>query len=425
VTRLAQVVSCLDDYDPDALPVDAARRVIRSVVQPVDATERVAIRAAFGRVLGADLVAGIDLPAHDNAAMDGWAVRGADLAAAGETMLTEVGRALAGHPYAGVVGAGECVRIMTGAVLPAGCDTVVLQEAARADGARIAVPSGVVPGQNRRVAGEDVARGSAVLRAGQVLTPADLGLAANLGLTEITVKRRVRVAFFATGDELVPAGTPLAPGAVYDSNRYALYGLLSRLGVESIDLGVVRDDPYALERALRTAAECADAVVSSGGVSVGEADFTRELLGRLGEVLLWRIAMRPGRPMAFGRIASGGRSALFFGLPGNPVAVLVTFYALVREALLALGGRTGDIGLPLVQAASEAPLAKQPGRTEFQRGIASRDATGRLTVRPAGQPGWGALRSMAAANCLIVLQHSRGPVAAGEAVPVALFETLA
>jgi molybdopterin molybdotransferase len=367
----------------------------------------------------------MDVPAHDNAAMDGWAVRGADLAAAADTVLVEVGSAFAGRAFHGEVGPGQCVRIMTGAVMPAGCDTVVIQEVVRAEGKRIVVPPGQKTGQNRRFAGEDLARGAAALHAGRAVGPADLGLIASLGIAEVTVYRRLRVAFFSTGDELASVGTPLGEGEVYDSNRYTLYGMLARLGVEIVDMGVVRDDPNALERAFRDAVECADAVISSGGVSVGEADFTRELLGRMGEVLFWKIAMKPGRPMAFGRVASGGRSAQFFGLPGNPVAVMVTFHALVREALLALGGRTGDLALPLLEVPSAAAMKKNPGRTEFQRGIVARDEHGALSVRLTGQQGSGVLRSMSEANCLIVLAHQRGSVRPGDPVPVVLFEGLA
>jgi molybdopterin molybdotransferase len=246
-------------------------------------------------------------------------------------------------------------------------------------------------------------------------------LLASLGRAEVAVRRRVRVAFFSTGDELASVGTALKEGEVYDSNRYTLYGMLARLGVEIVDLGVVRDDPAALERAFREAAATADAIVTSGGVSVGEADFTRELLGRLGEVLFWKIAMRPGRPMAFGRIGN----AWFFGLPGNPVAVMVTFYGFVRDALLALAGRSDDCILPLLRVPSATALRKKPGRTEFQRGILERGTNGEWTVRITGSQGSGVLRSMSEANCFIVLEHDRGDVAPGDPVSVQVFEGLA
>ncbi len=421
MNALQQAVSCLDGYDPDALPVETARAAIRSVIVPVSANERVAARASLGRVLGEDIVSTVDVPAHDNSAMDGWAVRAADLRPDGETRLREAGVAYAGRKFDGAVAPGECVRVMTGAVMPAGTDTVVIQEVVRAEGGRIVVPLGQKQGQNRRLAGEDLALGRVVLRAGHAVRPAELGLIASLGLAEVAVRRKVRVAFFSTGDELASVGTALKEGEVYDSNRYTLYGMLARLGVELVDLGVVRDDPAALERAFHEAAAGADAIVSSGGVSVGEADFTRELLGRLGEVLFWKIAMRPGRPMAFGRI--GG--AWFFGLPGNPVAVMVTFYGFVREALLALAGRSGDCAPPVLRVPSATALRKKPGRTEFQRGILERGANGEWTARITGSQGSGVLRSMSEANCFIVLEHERGDVKAGDPVSVQLFEGLA
>jgi molybdopterin molybdotransferase len=421
MSALQQIVSCMDGYDPESLPVETARRVIRSLVTPVTGCERVAVRTALGRVLGADVVSTMNVPAHDNSAMDGFAVRGADLDPDGETVLREIGAAFAGRCFDGAVGPGECVRVMTGAVMPAGTDTVVLQEAVRADGTRIAVPSGQKTGQNRRLAGEDLAIGRVAIPAGRVVRPAELGLLASLGLAEVVVRRRPRVAFFSTGDELASVGTALKDGEVYDSNRYTLYGMLARLGIDLIDMGVVRDDPAALERAFLEAAASADAVITSGGVSVGEADFTRDLLGRLGEVLFWKIAMRPGRPMAVGRIGS----AHFFGLPGNPVAVMVTFYGFVRDALLALAGRSEDCELPLLQVPSATALRKKPGRTEFQRGILARGEDGKWSVRITGQQGSGVLRSMSEANCFIVLEHNRDDVKAGDLVSVQLFEGLA
>jgi molybdopterin molybdotransferase len=421
MSSLKAIVSCIDGYDPDALPVETARAAILSIVQPITANERVAVRASLGRVLGEDVVSTVNVPAHDNSAMDGWAVRGADLAPAGETVLREVGAAFAGRTFDGEVHGGECVRVMTGAVMPRGTDTVVIQEIVRAASGRVVVPPGQQTGQNTRRAGEDLALGRVVLRAGQPLRPAELGLLASLGRAEVAVRRRPRVAFFSTGDELASVGTTLKEGEVYDSNRYTIYGMLARLGVDVIDLGVVRDDPAALERAFREAAATADAIVSSGGVSVGEADFTRELLGKLGEVLFWKIAMRPGRPMAFGRIGE----AYFFGLPGNPVAVMVTFYGFVRDALLALAGRTDDFALPVVRVPCTTALRKKPGRTEYQRGILGRAADGHWHVAITGTQGSGVLRSMSEANCFIVLEHERGDVKAGDLVGVQLFEGLA
>jgi len=421
--NIAEVVSCLDGYDPNALHVDKAREAIGSCLAPVAGLERVATRAALGRVLAEDVVPRLDVPAHDNSAMDGYAVRAADLRPGGETRLDEVGTALAGRPYKGKVGALECVRVMTGAVMPAGTDTVVIQEVVRIEGDSIVVPAGQQRGQNTRAAGEDLKSGVAVLKAGRALGPADLGLIASLGLAEVSVRRRLRVAFFSTGDELESIGAPLGEGQVYDSNRYTLYGMLSRLGVEMRDLGVVRDDPALLEAAFSGAAANADAIVTSGGVSVGEADYTKQMMAKLGEVLFWKIAMRPGRPMAFGRIETRGNSAWLFGLPGNPVAVMVAFYQFVREALLRLSGRNHDLAVPLLQAISSQAIRKVPGRTEYQRGVLFRDG-GEWKVRTTGQQGSGVLRSMSEANCFIVLEHERGSVEAGEPVQVQPFEGL-
>ena len=419
MSSIARTVSCIDGYDPEALRVDKAAAAIRACLSPITGTERLPLREALGRVLAQQIVPTINVPGHDNSAMDGWAVRSSDLDASRETLLKEAGRALAGRPYPDEVRAGECVRVMTGAVMPQGADTVVVQEVCRADGARVAIPPGQKAGQNVRAAGEDLKAGEPVLRPGQFLRPAELGLIASLGIGEVAVRRRLRVAFFSTGDELASIGTPLKPGEVYDSNRYTLHGMLQRLGADITDLGVVRDDPALLEAAFRKAAAGADAVITTGGVSVGEADFVKQLMAQLGEVLFWKIAMRPGRPMAFGRIGE----AFLFGLPGNPVAVMVTFHQFVRGALLALSGRSEPFDVPLLGAASTQAIRKVPGRTEYQRGIVYRE-DGAWRVRTTGQQGSGVLRSMSEANCFIVLEHERGAVQAGEQVQVQLFDGL-
>ena len=410
MTTLAQTVSCIDGYDPDALRVDKARAAILACIAPVSQIESVPLRDALGRVLAEEIVPAINVPAHDNSAMDGYAVRFSDL----EKPLKEIGTALAGKPFGRKVGPGECVRIMTGAVMPAGTDTVVIQEIVKKDGERVTVPPGQKKAQNVRYAGEDLKIGVPVLKPGKILRPAELGLVASLGIGEVKVKRRLRVALFATGDELASIGSPLKDGEVYDSNRYTVHGMLSRLGVEIVDMGVVRDDPAKLEAAFRKASS-ADAIITTGGVSVGEADFIRQMMAKLGEVLFWKIAMRPGRPMAFGKI----RNSYLFGLPGNPVAVMVTFYGFVRDALLHLAGRSEE-ALPLLKATAAENLRKVPGRTEFQRGVLSADGK----VRTTGQQGSGVLRSMSEANCFIVLEHARGKVDAGEPVGVQLFEGL-
>jgi len=308
---------------------------------------------------------------------------------------------------------------MTGAVMPQGTDTVVVQEVCNADGDRITIPAGQNKGQNVRAAGEDLKAGVPVLGAGQQVRAAELGLIASLGIGELKVKRRLRVAFFSTGDELASIGTALKEGEVYDSNRYTLHGMLARLGVDVIDMGVVRDDPAALEKAFRQASRY-DAIVTTGGVSVGEADFIKQMMAKLGEVLFWKIAMRPGRPMAFGRIGD----AFLFGLPGNPVAVMVTFYQFVRDALLVLSGRTDSVEIPLLPAVSSGSIRKIPGRTEYQRGILFKEGDA-WKVRTTGQQGSGVLRSMSEANCFIVLEHERGKVEAGDLVSVQLMDTLA
>ncbi len=404
-----------------ALPLDEARRLLAATIEPIVEVEHVALRDCLGRVLVADLSSPVRVPAHDNAAMDGYAFRAAhrtgDAEAASPVTLRLVGQARAGHPFTGRVGAGECVRILTGAVMPTDCDTVVPQEQADVDGERITFERPYRAGQHRRLAGEDLDIGSTVIAKGRRIAPSDLGLAASIGATTLAVARRARVAVFSTGNELCDVGQPLPAGGVRDSNRYTLIGLLTLLGVEVVDLGIVRDDPAALEACLLHASGDdvrADAIVTSGGVSAGDADYTRDVLSRIGRVAFWKLAVKPGRPMAFGRIEHDGRSALLFGLPGNPVATMVIFHALVRDALLR---RMGALVQPplAVTACCDIAIAKVPGRTEFVRAVASRHADG-WHVRDTGAQGSGILRSMSDANCLVVLEHARGPVSIGELV---------
>ena len=432
---LADIAASVPGYDPNLLPVAQAQDFINRLVPRVQAVESLALRSALGRVLARDVVSPIAVPAHDNSAMDGYALRSAELLTGTDTLISVAGTALAGGLFNAEVLPGQGVRIMTGAVMPAGLDTVVPQEFTRSEpDGRIRIPAGTVrAGDNRRLAGEDLALDEVALHAGRILTPADLGLLASLGRAEVPVFRRLRVAFFSTGDELRSIGEPLDIGCVYDSNRYTIWGMLTRLGVEVIDLGVVRDEPAALALAFSQAAACSDAVITSGGVSVGEADHTKRIMAELGEVLFWKIAMRPGRPMAIGRIGAGPgagtgagpgpQPAMLFGLPGNPVAVMVTFYAFVRQALLAMSGATPQ-PLPLLRAVSESALRKKPGRTEYQRGIVSVGADGRQTVRITGAQGSGILRSMSQANGMVVLHHGQSDVAAGELVDVVPFDGL-
>jgi molybdopterin molybdotransferase len=422
---LKDVASCLSGYDPDALPVRHAQRIIRDFIQPVRGVEKVALRSALDRVLAADIISPINVPAHDNSAMDGFAFSGSQLKADGNTTLKVIGTAFAGRPSGLKPGPGECVRIMTGGVMPDGCDTVLPQELA-ADLSDVAVtiaPNTVRPGDNRRFKGEDLAAGAPALRKGKIMRPADLGLVASLGLAEVAVQRRLRVAFFSTGDELRSIGEPLAEGCVYDSNRYTLFGMLQRLGCEIVDMGIVKDDAASLEEALRTACECADAVITSGGVSVGAADYTKQVMATLGDVHFWKIGMRPGRPMAFGRIRSNGHSTYLFGLPGNPVAVMVTFYFFARHALLHMMGADAP-GDQLLRVRSAKVIRKKPGRTEYQRGILGTTVDGVREVRITGSQGSGILRSMSEANCMVVLHDEQGNVAEGDLVDVIVFDGL-
>ena len=421
---IEQIASELQGYDPAALRADAVNEFLARLVEPLRETESVGVFDGLGRVLAADLISPISVPPHDNSAMDGYAFAGSQLRSGQALTLRVIGTAYAGAAWQAEVGAGECVKIMTGAVMPAGLDSVAPVELTRAEGDRITLAADSLrAGDNRRLLGEDLMAGQPALRAGTRLGPAALGLIASLGLATVTVRRRVKVAFFSTGNEILSLGEAAREGAVYDSNRYTLFGLLSRLGVELIDLGAVRDDAASLEAAFRRAAAEADVVITSGGVSVGEADHTKAIMQQLGDMAFWRIAMRPGRPMAVGRLRQHDKSALLFGLPGNPVAVMVTFLAFVRPALLRLMGARQTQPLR-VTARSEQAMRKKPGRTEFQRGIASRAADGGLQVRSTGSQGSGVLRSMAEANCLIRLDHDQGDVAIGDPVDLMLFDGL-
>ena len=408
--------SCMDDSDPESLPVVAARERIKAAIVPVRETEAVPIREALNRVLAEDLRAGRDVPGAANSAMDGYAVRSADIPTEGTAELEIIGTSWAGRPYGGRVPPGGCVRIMTGGVLPEGADTVVIQENTRVSGGRITLDSRTRAGENVRPAGEDYARGDIVIGAGTCIYPSELGLIASLGAREVQVKRKVRVACFMTGDELRAVGEPLDTGQIYDSNRYTLYGMLARMGAEMIDLGIVRDDRDAIEQALLEAADQADAIVTSGGVSVGDADLVREVLGKVGRVNFWKVAMKPGRPLAFGRVGE----AWFFGLPGNPVSTMVTFYQFVTPALKKLMGED-YLAPPVFRVTCSSNLKKRPGRQEYQRGILYRTGAGELAVKKTGGQGSGILSSMTRANCFIILPVENDGVVAGETVEVQPF----
>ncbi|MFB2888378.1 molybdopterin molybdotransferase MoeA [Aeromonas veronii] len=376
-------------------------------------SEQLPLPEALGRVLASDIASPLAVPPFDNSAMDGYAVRLSDLTAG--TPLIMAGKAFAGQPYQGEWPAGHCVRIMTGAPVPAGTDAVVMQEETQADGDRITFLAQPEPGQNIRRAGSDIGKGACVLPAGIRLTPREMPLLASLGVATVAVRRPLKVAIFSTGDELKPVGTPLSHGDIYDSNRYGVRAMLARMGCNCLDLGIIPDDPAQLRAAFIRADEEADVLITTGGVSVGEADFTKQLLDELGEIGFWKLAIKPGKPFAFGRLPR----AWFFGLPGNPVSAMVTFDQLVQPALAKLAGQQFERPLQLQAIAAE-PLKKSPGRLDFQRGIMSQGPNG-LEVRSTGSQDSAVFSSLSRANCYIVLERERGRVAAGETVTVEPF----
>ena len=441
VKTLDQIAAELQGYDPQSLSAADVLTFLSKLVTPVQDSLELPLFDALGRVLAEDVISPFDVPPHDNSAMDGYAFAGQQLHPDNAIELHIVGVALAGKAWQGTVSAGQCVKIMTGAIMPQGLDTVVPQEMVSVSADRVSIPARILkPGDNRRLSGEDLKTGSTALLKGELLTPARLGLAASLGKKTLHCWRPLRVAYFSTGDEILSLGDAPREGAVYDSNRYTVFGMLSRMGCEVIDMGVVRDEPALLEAAFLSAAERADAIITSGGVSVGEADFTKTMMKKLGDVAFWRIAMRPGRPMAVGRISSAksttrpaftvddsyknnskSTSAILFGLPGNPVAVMVTFLAFVRPALLQMMGANANPA-PLLKARSLEAIRKKPGRTEYQRAWVSTAADGSLQVKTTGNQGSGVLRSMAEANGLMVLHHAQGNFAVGDEVDVLMFD---
>ena len=451
---LDQIGAELQGYDPQALSATDVNIFLSKLVLPVQDVLELPLFEALNRVLAKDVISPFNVPPHDNSAMDGYAFDGQQLRTHETLQLQLVGTALAGKAWQGSVQPGQCVKIMTGAIMPEGLDTVVPQEfvtletvPSGADNGtnltaiqRITIPANIIQlGDNRRLHGEDLAQGQPALLKGELLTPARIGLVASLGLKTLTTWRPLRVAYFSTGDEILSLGEAPREGAVYDSNRYTVFGMLTRMGCEVIDMGVVRDDPALLEAAFSQAAMQADAIITSGGVSVGEADFTKLMMKKLGDVAFWRIAMRPGRPMAVGRISStklassalgtsassypnnsASNAAILFGLPGNPVAVMVTFLAFVRPALLQMMGCTAPAP-PLLKARSAEAIRKKPGRTEYQRGWVFTAADGSLQVKTTGSQGSGVLRSMAEANGLLVLHHAQADIALGDEVDVLMF----
>jgi len=417
LTELVNTTSVCDDYDPNSMPVEQAREYIKVFLSPVQETERLHLHAALGRVLAEEVHATHNVPNHDNSAMDGYAFNADDLAQ-GTTRLKITGAAFAGNALIGSFEKGTCVRIMTGAAIPASADTVIAQERVEIDGEFIQFTDTPNRGANVRYPGEDLKAGQVVLYVGHQISPADLGLIASLGIGEVAVYRKLKVSFFSTGDELASIGSTLKKGQIFDSNRYTLFGMLTRMGAEIEDLGAIPDDPILLEKTLIKAAENSDVILTSGGVSVGEADYMKQLLQKLGQVLFWKIAMKPGRPLAFGKIGN----AHYFGLPGNPVAVMVTFYQFVRQAMLVLMGQGNPAAIPMLNVICTSSIRKLKGRTEFQRGILFVGEDGHWQVKTTGNQSSGVLSSMSQANCFIVLDDDVGNVEAGTTVKVQLFD---
>jgi molybdopterin molybdotransferase len=416
LTELMTNPSCMEDYDPNAMSVTQAKSYIQQYLQVVADKETLPIRSSLDRVLAEEVISPCNVPNHHNSAMDGYAFQHTD----GEKQLQIIGTAFAGKPSLGSVAAGQCVRIMTGGVIPTGADTVIMQERAAVNGEHLSMTELPKKGANVRLAGDDLTLGQTVLSTGHIIQPADLGLLASLGIAEVKVYRRLKVAFFSTGDELVGVGHPLAEGQIYDSNRYTLYGMLVRLGAEILDLGAIPDNPTLLEQTLLSAAASHDVVITSGGVSVGEADYMKALLAKHGEVLFWKMNMKPGRPLAYGKVHTANHSAHYFGLPGNPVATMVTFYQFVRDALLHMMGATPK-PLPTFQVVCTQSIKKAQGRTEFQRGLLI-EVDGTWKVKPLPNQSSGVLSSMSLANCFIVLGEEVGNLEAGEIVKVQAFE---
>ena len=408
--------SCKDDFDPKSLSPVSALEKIQSAIKPVKDIEKIAIRDALNRVLAEDIHSLINVPSGMNSAMDGYAVNSEDIPENGINELKVIGTSWAGRPFKESVNPGTCVRIMTGAIMPKNTDTVIIQEDVERQDDVIRIDNSTRKNDNVRQAGEDIKKGELVLTKGNRLNPADIGLIASLGIGEVKVARKLRVAFFSTGDELRSIGEPLDEGCVYDSNRYTLHGMLTRMGIEIIDMGVIRDEKAAIEEAFLSAAASADVVITSGGVSVGEADFVREILAKVGQVEFWKVAMKPGRPLAFGKVGN----AYFFGLPGNPVSVMVTFYQFVQPTLRMLMGDRHPQAIT-VKARCVSKLKKRPGRIEYQRGILERDENGQMTVHKTGAQGSGILSSMSQANCFIVLPMANDGVEPGMEVDVQPF----
>nr|WP_154325151.1 molybdopterin molybdotransferase MoeA [Pantoea sp. 201603H] len=408
----------MERFTAGLISLEEAQSKMLAEIAPIHDSEMLAITSAAGRITAEAVISPISVPPFANSAMDGYAVRSADLAA--DRLLSVAGKAFAGAPFVDAWPAGSCIRIMTGAAIPPGADAVVMQEETETQGECIRLTATVKTGQNIRLAGEDIQQGAVVLAAGTRLGAAELPLLASLGISHVKVLRKLRVAVFSTGDELQPVGQPLAAGQIYDTNRFAVSLMLNSLGCDVIDLGIIKDDPDALRNAFAQADDAADVVISSGGVSVGEADYTKAMLEELGQISFWKLAMKPGKPFAFGRL----QTSWFCGLPGNPVSAAVTFYQLVQPLLAKLTGQQTPALPARLRARAAGLLKKAPGRLDFQRGLFSRDAEGELTVRNTGHQGSHIFSSFSQANCFIVLERERGTVQPGEWVEIEPFNAL-
>jgi molybdopterin molybdotransferase len=420
ISNLISGMHGMDDYDPNSMSVAKARLHIRNYLNPITESELVDLRSSLGCILATDILSPANVPNYDNSAMDGYAFNADDITPNVSTELTIIATVFAGKAFDGTLAAGECVRIMTGGAMPKGADTVIMQERVQCEANIIRFTEAPKRTMNVRYAGEDLKLGQVVLTSGHLMRAADLGLLASLGVAKIPVYRKLKVAFFSTGDELASVGKSLETGQVYDSNRYTLHGMLTRMGVEVIDMGAIPDNPDLLQSTLLTASQLADVVISSGGVSVGEADYMKLLLTRHGQVVFWKIAMKPGRPLAYGKVGN----AHYFGLPGNPVAVMVTFYQFVREAMLVLMGQPQPTQLPVFNVECTENIKKMTGRTEFQRGALFADKDGIWKVKPTGAQGSAILSSMSLANCFIVLDEATGNLSAGAIVQVQVLDGL-
>ncbi|MGJ8582147.1 MAG: molybdopterin molybdotransferase MoeA [Psychromonas sp.] len=401
---------------PGLMPLAEAIDKLQDALSIVCESITMPLSAALGYTLSQDIISQQNVPPFNNSAMDGYALQCEDLSACSSEnpiSLTQVGKSFAGVPFEGALQAGECIRIMTGAVVPASLNCVVMQEQANIQGETITFTNAPKLHNNIRFAGEDLSVGQTVLKQGHKLTPRDIPLLASLGIAELPVYGQLKVAVMSSGDELRSLGSKLEQGEIYDSNRYSIIGILSRLNVEVIDFGIIKDDYSEIKQALIEADQCADVVITSGGVSVGDADFIKEVLNEIGEIGFWKLAIKPGKPFAFGKL----QNSVFFGLPGNPVSAIVTLYQLAVPAMAKMSGEWVKPPLRLNAICNDA-LRKAPGRTDFQRGNYSVDEQGLLVVTTTGNQGSGVFSSMSQSNCFIVLEQNRGNIAKGETVQI-------